>query len=212
MLTTYFFNYFLIPKFLFSQRYKKFFLYSSYTVVFSAYLETIVLLLVFVFVAELNVDAGDFDSVFLLAGMYLPVLLGVAIKLFKTWQEEQTVREEIEREKTKMLDRLNPETETISLRADRKTYKLPPAEILYVEGLKDYVKVHTINNKPLIVKETLSGMERLLSPFDFQRIHKSFIVSKRKINSFNNNEVQIGTVSLPVGRSYKKEFVANFSS
>jgi two-component system response regulator LytT len=207
VLTTYAFNYYLIPRFLIPQRYLKFGLYALYTVVLSAYLQGWMMLLVFVFIAELNIDVAEFDTVFLLAGMYLPVLLGVSIKLFKIWQSELAARTAIEKEKAEIENRIPPEEETISLRANRKNHRIAPSAILYVEGLKDYVKVHLEEGKPLIVKETLSGMEKRLTPFQFTRIHKSFLVSIQKISSFESTAVEIAGREIPVGRSFRKGFL-----
>jgi two-component system response regulator LytT len=207
ILTTYGFNYFLIPRYLIPQRYLKFGLYALYTFILSAYLQSWVMLLVFVFIADLNIDIAEFDTVFLLAGMYLPVLLGVSIKLFRTWQSEMAVRTTIEQEKAEIENRIPPEEETISLRANRKNHLVSPSDILYVEGLKDYVKVHLETGKPLIVKETLSGMEKLLAPFQFIRVHKSYLISIQKISSFESTSLQIAGQEIPVGRSFRKSFL-----
>ena len=78
--------------------------------------------------------------------------------------------------------------------------------ILYVEGLKDYIKVIT-SEGVLIVYERLRKMEELLTYSDFFRIHKSFIVAKQHITHWNTNHVTIQEREIPIGRTYKTDFL-----
>lgn len=79
-------------------------------------------------------------------------------------------------------------------------------EILYIEGLKDYVKVHT-STKTYIASERLSYMEEKLPENKFIRIHKSYIISLEKLTSYTVEQVVINAFSLPIGRSYKNSFL-----
>lgn len=79
-------------------------------------------------------------------------------------------------------------------------------EILYIEGLKDYVKVHT-STKTYIASERLSYMEEKLPENKFVRIHKSYIISLEKLTSYTVEQVVVNTLSLPIGRSYKNGFL-----
>ncbi len=92
----------------------------------------------------------------------------------------------------------------INIRANRKNVKLFHDQILYVESLADYVKIHVLEEKPIITKEKISGIEERL-PDLFLRIHRSFLVNKDLVRSFNKEEVIVGDVSLPISRTYKKE-------
>jgi DNA-binding LytR/AlgR family response regulator len=76
---------------------------------------------------------------------------------------------------------------------------------LYIEGLKDYLKVFT-KTEILVVRERLGYMELKLPGENFARIHKSFIVALNKIEGFTTSIVKIGNQELPIGRSYKKDF------
>ena len=87
-------------------------------------------------------------------------------------------------------------------RADRKMIKVFLDEILYIESLKDYVKIHRINDKPLVVKQSIGTLEAMLPQNIFVRIHRSFIVSVNKITAFTNHDVEVGNVELPIGRLY----------
>ncbi len=92
----------------------------------------------------------------------------------------------------------------INIRANRKNVKLFHDQILYVESLADYVKIHVLEEKAIITKEKISGIEERL-PDLFLRIHRSFLVNKDLVRSFNKEEVIVGDVSLPISRTYKKE-------
>ena len=77
-------------------------------------------------------------------------------------------------------------------------------DVIYVEGLKDYVKIHLKStNKPVVARMSLKGLEEELPASQFVRIHKSFIVSKNFVTSVKKNSVSIGDIELPVGENYK---------
>jgi DNA-binding LytR/AlgR family response regulator len=96
-----------------------------------------------------------------------------------------------------------PTSGFIYFRSDRKMVKLFYDEILYIESIKDYIKIFRDGNAPLIVKQSISATEELLPPNLFLRIHRSYIVSIQKISAFTNNDVEIQNVEIPIGRLYK---------
>lgn len=89
--------------------------------------------------------------------------------------------------------------------ADKKRHKIYFEEILYVESLKDYVKIHT-SAKSIVTKFQIGEIEQLLEDQNFFRIHKSFIVNLDHLTAFNANEVEIGKINLPIGRTYAELF------
>ena len=93
----------------------------------------------------------------------------------------------------------------IFIRADRKSIKVALGEILYIEGVKDYVRI-VAESGSWLTKLTLGGIHPMLPDNDFIRIHKSFIVSKDKITAFTSHDVEIGDIEIPIGRAYKEEF------
>lgn len=95
----------------------------------------------------------------------------------------------------------------ISVYADHKVYKLKLDDILYIEGLKEYVSYYTTDNKRIIALESLKNLEETLPAHKFIRIHKSYIVPIDKIKSMEGNEVEIAQKKIPIGRSYKEEVV-----
>lgn len=86
-----------------------------------------------------------------------------------------------------------------------KSVKVMLDEILYVEGLKDYVTIHTRQQK-ITTLQRMKTLEEQLPTEKFIRIHNSYIVAVRAIDVVQKNEVLIGTTSLPVGDTYRKTF------
>ena len=86
-----------------------------------------------------------------------------------------------------------------------KLVKIRYADILYVEGLKDYVTIHTRQQK-VVSLQRLKVLEELLPSNKFIRIHNSFIVALDAIDAIHKGDVQIGTAMLPISDSYKKDF------
>ena len=88
-------------------------------------------------------------------------------------------------------------------RIDRKMVKVILRDILYVEGLKDYVKIHRATGPPLVVKQTVSSMEEKLSESNFLRIHRSFIVALDKIRTYSARHIEVANEELPIGRLFR---------
>ena len=87
-------------------------------------------------------------------------------------------------------------------RSNRKMVKVLLDEILYIEGLNDYIRIVT-SGKTIISKHVLSSLEEMLPAHSFVRIHKSFIIAVNKIESFNADSVEIGKKEIPIGRLFK---------
>lgn len=91
---------------------------------------------------------------------------------------------------------------TLYVRADRKMVKVLLNDIIYIEGLNDYVKIIT-TTKTIVTKNLLSTLEETLPNDSFLRIHRSYIIALQKIDSYNADSIQIGKKELPIGRLYK---------
>jgi DNA-binding LytR/AlgR family response regulator len=102
------------------------------------------------------------------------------------------------------IPKSEPEPSHLFLRADRKNLKIQLKDILFVESLKDYSKVVT-NDRTIVSKQSISTIEESLPEQAFLRIHRSFIVSRAKVDSFTSGVIQIGKYELPVSRSYRHE-------
>ena len=99
------------------------------------------------------------------------------------------------------------EEEYLFLKVEYQLVRVALADILYVEGLKDYVKVHLKSTpRALLSLMSLRAMEEKLPARRFLRIHRSFIVALDKIEAVRRLTVQIGTETIPVGEQYKEAF------
>lgn len=99
----------------------------------------------------------------------------------------------------------------IMVKAERKLYRISADSILYIEGLKDYIRIHTTDEK-LVVHENLKDILEKLPGNDFIRIHRSFIVPLNKIRVIEGNSIWIqGSKRLPVGETYRKRLAAQFN-
>jgi DNA-binding LytR/AlgR family response regulator len=89
-------------------------------------------------------------------------------------------------------------------RVDRKMVKVYLEDILFIESLKDYIKVVT-TGKTIVTKQPISSLEEMLPKNVFLRVHRSFIIAVDKIDSFNADTVEIGKTEIPIGRSFKHD-------
>ncbi|QEM12993.1 LytR/AlgR family response regulator transcription factor [Mucilaginibacter rubeus] len=98
------------------------------------------------------------------------------------------------------------DTAYMFFKVGREQVKIMLRDILYIEGLADYIKVHT-KDRSYIASEKLGYMEETLSSNSFVRIHKSFIIAIDKITSFNADQVMLDDKPLPLGRLFKAGFL-----
>lgn len=97
------------------------------------------------------------------------------------------------------------EKDHIVVHVEYKKTKIFLHEISYIEGLKDYVKIYLVDRPaPLLTRSNLRGMEKLLPPVDFIRIHNSFIVNKNRIEHCTLTKLTLPEVALPIGKKYIK--------
>ena len=90
----------------------------------------------------------------------------------------------------------------IYVKENKRVIKVNLNEILYIEGLSEYVQIYT-DRKKIITKTSMINLEEKLPNEGFLRIHKSFIVSKSRIEAFTANTVEVPGKHIPIGRSYK---------
>ena len=91
-------------------------------------------------------------------------------------------------------------------RSDRKMIKVLFNDILYIEGLRDYIKIYTAS-KVIVTKHLLASLEEMLPADIFMRIHRSYIVSINKIDAYNADGIEISKKILPIGRLYKHDVI-----
>lgn len=95
-------------------------------------------------------------------------------------------------------------TDHIFIKSGSKYFKVNFNEILYIEGMKDYLKIHTKDYK-LVTHQTMSEMEKILPVKQFIRVHKSYIVALAYIKSIYGNNIEIDKTTIPVGINYKEK-------
>lgn len=91
------------------------------------------------------------------------------------------------------------------VKANKKTIKINFSDILFIEGLGDYIKIHEKDGK-IVTNLSMKKILELLPSDKFYRIHKSFIVSLENIDSVEGNQVSVHGNKLPIGNSYRQEF------
>lgn len=93
-----------------------------------------------------------------------------------------------------------------SIKVDGKVVKVHFADILFIEGLKEYVRFVCRGSRHVTL-ESLKNLEELLPADNFLRVHKSYIVAKDKVQSLNGNMLEIGEFKIPISRSKREEVV-----
>lgn len=110
----------------------------------------------------------------------------------------------------KVKDRLKTPQESqdyILLKVDKKLYRTPFSDILYLEAFGDYAKVH-LRDQILIITTTMKKMEAELPTESFIRTHKSFIINTSKVEFIEGNQVKIGGQMVPIGLRYREGVLA----
>ena len=94
-------------------------------------------------------------------------------------------------------------SEFMFVNANKKHIKILFDDILYVESIKNYVRIHTKDQR-IVTKDKISDFEKKLPP-PFLRIHRSFIVNTQQISAFTAHDIEIGQIEIPIGGSYKQK-------
>jgi DNA-binding LytR/AlgR family response regulator len=95
----------------------------------------------------------------------------------------------------------------IFIRSDSKFFRVSYTDIIYIEGMKDYLKIHT-REHVIVTHQTMGEMENVLGTAQFLRIHKSYIVSVAGIKAVFGNSVDMGKALLPIGLNYKESVMS----
>ena len=181
--------YHVIPNFLLKDRFGWFLVWVLSTLLLAGILQRLFIY----FYYELSFEAEEttlWDVPGIIRAMILinsTVLFLGAIKMYKHWR--------LERDRN-----IESEQDLVEIRSEKRTYRINPREILYVEGLGNYVTYYFSTRKPLISYSSLKEVEQGL-PNNFVRIHKSFIVNRNLIESYTSDNVEVGGRILPLGKS-----------
>ncbi len=119
--------------------------------------------------------------------------VGKAARLIRAEQGEQ--------------EKVESNSEFLFLKSDYKIRRINFNDILYIEGLKDYVKVYTAGeSKPVLSLITMKLLEAKLPPAKFMRVHRSFIVNLERIETIERSRIVFGKTYIPVSEQYKDKF------
>ncbi|MDR0833013.1 MAG: LytTR family DNA-binding domain-containing protein [Candidatus Symbiothrix sp.] len=99
----------------------------------------------------------------------------------------------------------------IFVRADFNLVKIPLADILYIEGLADYLKIYIKDRKTIVARMTMRDMVEKLNSNDFIRVHRSFILPFSKIEAVRGSTIFMDDKAFPIGRTYAEAFFSRYS-
>lgn len=118
---------------------------------------------------------------------------------------EQAVKKAME---SLSLTRLNAQSENryLMVRSEYSLVKIPYSEILFIETLDDYIKIHQEGKKMVLTIMSLKKAMDKLPPGEFIRVHRSFVVPMKRITGVRGKIISLGDVEIPIGKNYEKEF------
>lgn len=122
-------------------------------------------------------------------------------KVYSSLEKENKLKAEMD--ESQML--VDKKSDFIFVKSDYKLQKVRFKDILYIEGMKDYLRIVT-PEKRLMVLQNFKRMEDVLPDNKFVRVHKSYIISVEKIDSIGKKSLKVGEMNIPIGESYKKAF------
>lgn len=92
------------------------------------------------------------------------------------------------------------------IRSEYALVKIPYSEILYLETLDDYIKIHQLGKKPILTLMSMKKMMERLPQTEFVRVHRSYIIPLSRIESVRGKSISLGVIDLPIGTSFEKDF------
>jgi hypothetical protein len=190
--------YFLLPRFLLKRKFLNFFMGYGLTLLLGGILQRVFIHFFYEDLLLNDSSAGLFSIMMLVRAIVLintTVLLILGIKLFQLWAMEHEKNEGLE-------------NEILEIRSNRKTHRVPTENILFVEGLGNYVTYHLVDKSKITSYGSIKGTLQQL-PDNFRRVHKSYIVNKAHIKSYDAMTIDIQDNSIPRGKSITDEVLLN---
>jgi two-component system, LytTR family, response regulator len=105
---------------------------------------------------------------------------------------------------TQPKEKDNSSNDHIFIKSNSKFFKVNFSEVIYIESMKDYLKIHTAEYN-LVTHQTMNDMEKILPAKQFMRVHKSYIVAIAQIKSIYGNSVEMEKATIPIGINYKEK-------
>lgn len=194
--TSFFVNEILIPRYLLTERFRSFWLYTFYTLIITLYLESIIFVLAYVYLANYKYSELSLftpNPFGLAAAMYSVVLLRASY-LFYSYNKQLANQNQ--------SDGPQEESDYIDVRANRQNQRIKLDELILVESMSDYVKIFYARDKYLITREKISHLATRL-PQNFVRVHRSFIINIDQVETYTREAINISGMEIPISRTYK---------
>jgi hypothetical protein len=196
--------YYLFPKFFLTEQYWKFIMAFIGLLLFaSAGIQRAVMLFI-VQERYLPYQSEDYFRITELMNTALDVnlalILPFAYVLYTKWKQSQQKSEALEKKNQELQDHQN---DFVNLKKGKSFLKVFTKDILFIESLKNYIRVKTIDQE-IVCYHSISQMEKTLSEKQFLRVHRSFIISLDHITSFSPTQIDVKGIIIPVGRKYKE--------
>ncbi|WP_422858026.1 LytR/AlgR family response regulator transcription factor [Flagellimonas sp. S174] len=197
ILAVYFTIYFLLPRYLMKKRYWAFILGYGFMLLMGGILQRVFIHLFYENLLLNDSSSGLFNLMMLVRAIILintTVLLILAIKIFQLWVKES--------EKNQSL-----ESEVLEIRSSRRTHRVPTQEILFIEGLGNYVTYHLADKSKITSYGTIKSTLEIL-PKNFTRVHKSYVINKYHVKSYDTMTIDVSNNSIPRGKSVTDDLLA----
>jgi DNA-binding LytR/AlgR family response regulator len=104
----------------------------------------------------------------------------------------------------------NLASQYLFVKADYSLVKVAFADILYIEGLDNYIKIHFENSKSLLVRMSMKAVSEKLPAQEFIRVHRSFIIKMHKVKSIRNKIIHLDKIEIPIGTNYVEDVLKIF--
>jgi len=105
---------------------------------------------------------------------------------------------------------INSNQQSLYVRSEYSLVKIPFQEILFLETMDDYIKIHCVNKRTVLTLSSMSKIFEKLPQGEFVRVHRSFIIPWSKITSVRHKTVLLDNIEIPLGSNYIKEFLTNY--
>lgn len=128
-------------------------------------------------------------------------------RFFKSVEKFLRERQSREHAEYSQKPKENAIEDFIVVKSGSKYCKILLKEILYIESLKDYIKIHMTNGKFIVSKYKIGDFEQDMARLPFIRVHRSFIINQEKITAFTTNDIEIAAVQIPIGSSHKEKVI-----
>lgn len=198
---------FLIPRFFLKEKYGKFIFYFIVLLLITGIGIQRTMMVYFVEDIYLTDHKSEnFFTVTHLMNTILDVNIAAIVPLgyafFQIWYQSKKKTEELEQKNLELVK--EKEEQFIHLKEGTSLHKVSLDDIIFIESLKNYIRVKT-TDKEIITYRSISSIQNILPNKKFLRVHRSFIISLLHIDSFSPTQISLKGIIIPIGRKYKEE-------